>query len=218
MASAATRPTSDRDSAADPAVRSVLAALGDGRTSGLVRAPTGLFRVERGFLSNRPSDAVWTLSNAESEGWLKVVERHVGSTFDAVGRVRVGIKTTADEVFIRDDWNLLPLDRRPEPELLRPLLRHFSAARWLAGPQRQTVLYPHVVAEAGVGPIDLAGFPRASRYLESHRERLSAGKYVIDSGRQWYEIWVPHNPQEWSLPKIVFPDIAAESRFFLSNT
>ena len=138
----------------------------DGRTSGLVRTPTGVFRVERGFLSNRPAEAIWTLSNADSEAWLKVVERHVGPKFDDVGRIRVGIKTTADQVFIRDDWNSLPLDRRPEGELLRPLLRHFGAARWLAGAQRQAVLYPHTVSEGRRRAIDLAVFPRASRYLE----------------------------------------------------
>jgi adenine-specific DNA-methyltransferase len=199
-------------------VRSVLAALGDGQTAGLVRAPTGLFRIERGFLSDRPADAIWTLSNADSDSWLKIVQRHVGPTFDDIGRVRVGIKTTADEVFIRDDWNLLPLDRRPERKLLRPLLRHFGAARWLAGRQPQEVLYPHDVADGRRQAIELAAFPRAARYLESYRERLSRRQYVADSGRQWYEIWVPHNPKEWALPKIVFPDIAVEPRFFLDRS
>jgi hypothetical protein len=199
-------------------VQSVLAALGDGHTTGLVRAPTGLFRVERGFLSSRPSDAVWTLSNADADAWLKVVQRHVGPTFDDVGRVRVGIKTTADEVFIRDDWDSLPRDQRPEQKLLRPLLRHFGAVRWLAGAQRQVVLYPHVVANGRRQAIDLANFPRANRYLESHRERLSRRRYVADAGRQWYEIWVPHNPEQWALPKIVFPDIAVEPRFFLDRS
>jgi methylase of polypeptide subunit release factors len=219
------RPASDHAGSADttancsaPVVQSVLAALGDGQTTGLVRTPTGLFRIERGFLPNRPADAIWTLSNADSEGWLKVVKRHVGPTFGDVGRVRVGIKTTADQVFIRDDWHALPRDRRPERELLRPLLRHFGAARWLAGAQRQSVLYPHVVAEGRRRAVDLAVFPRASRYLEGHRQRLSGRQYVVDSGRLWYEIWVPHNPKEWSLPKIVFPDIAEQPRFFLDRS
>jgi adenine-specific DNA-methyltransferase len=201
-----------------PAVTSVLAALGDGQTSGLIRAPTGQFRIERGFLSDRSAEAIWTLSTADSENWLKVVERHVGATFGEVGRVRVGIKTTADQVFIRDDWNSLPLDRQPERELLRPLLRHFEATRWLADTPRQTVLYPHVVIDGRRHPVDLTAFPRASRYLESHRVRLSRRHYVVDSGRQWYEIWVPHNPTEWSLPKIVFPDIAEQPRFFLDHS
>ena len=143
-----------------PLVPSALAAIGDGQTSGLVRAATGVFRVERGFLSDRPAEAVWTLSNADSEDWLKVVERHAGPTFDDVGRIRVGIKTTADQVFIRDDWNLLPLDRRPEVELLRPLLRHFGAARWLAGTQQQAVLYPHTVSGGAPAAHRSGRFPK----------------------------------------------------------
>ncbi len=123
----------DKTPPAIPQVPSVLAALGDGRTAGLVRAPTGLFHVERGFLSERGPDRIWTLACRESQAWLRTVQRFAAATFGDVGRVRVGIKTTADEVFIRDDWHDLPEDRRPEPELLRPLLRHFSAARWIAG-------------------------------------------------------------------------------------
>ena len=80
------------------------------------------------------------------------------------------------------------------------------------------MLYPHVVADGRRRAIDLAHFPRANRYLESHRERLSRRHYVVDSGRQWYEIWVPHHPAQWSLPKIVFPDIAVEPRFFLDRS
>ncbi len=43
-------------------------------------------------------------------------------------------------------------------------------------------------------------------------------KYVTEAGRQWYEIWVPHNPMHWAKPKIVFPDIAEEPRFFLDSS
>jgi hypothetical protein len=54
--------------------------------------------------------------------------------------------------------------------------------------------------------------------LESHRERLERRKYVIDAGRKWYEIWVPHNPADWQKPKIVFPDIAEHAQFFLDRS
>jgi adenine-specific DNA-methyltransferase len=36
---------------------------------------------------------------------------------------------------------------------------------------------------------------------------------VVEAGRKWYEIWVPHNPNDWRCPKVVFPDISAEPRF-----
>ncbi len=42
---------------------------------------------------------------------------------------------------------------------------------------------------------------------------MASRKYVIESGRQWYEIWVPQNPSDWAKPKIVAPDIAENPRF-----
>jgi len=42
---------------------------------------------------------------------------------------------------------------------------------------------------------------------------LSSRRYVIEAGRQWYEIWVPHNPNDWTRPKIASPDICEEPRF-----
>jgi hypothetical protein len=39
----------------------------------------------------------------------------------------------------------------------------------------------------------------------------------MEAGRQWFEIWVPQDPQAWTLPKIVFPDISPEAKFFLDR-
>jgi len=47
---------------------------------------------------------------------------------------------------------------------------------------------------------------------------LARRKYVIEAGRKWYEIWVPHNPGDWAKPRIVFPDIAECPRFFLDTS
>lgn len=44
-----------------------------------------------------------------------------------------------------------------------------------------------------------------------------ARKYLIDGGRKWYELWVPQNPVLWKFPKLVFPDISLEPRFYLDN-
>jgi adenine-specific DNA-methyltransferase len=197
----------------------ILEAIRNRDLSGLVRTPSGVHRIERGFLSNNSDDAIWTLATEDYQDWLAVVNKHSHYTFDDVARIRVGIKTTADEVFIREDWDDLPARQQPETELIHPLIRHFDATRWVwSGENKQTVLYPHVAKEGKQRPIDLHNFPRAWRYLEAHRDRLTRRHYVIDGGRQWYEIWVPHNPDEWAKPKIVFPDIAEEPRFFLDNS
>jgi adenine-specific DNA-methyltransferase len=198
---------------------SVLAAIRDHAVSGLIRSSSGVFSIERGFLSSRKNDEVWTLTTSDYQDWLAVVREHSASTFDEVAKIRVGIKTTADEVYIRDTWNDLPAHEQPEEELVRPLIRHFDARRWVwSEAHQQTVLYPHVTKDGKRRPVSLPDFPRASRYLESHRDRLTRRHYVIEGGRQWYEIWVPHNPDEWAKPKIVFPDIAEEPKFFLDST
>ena len=41
---------------------------------------------------------------------------------------------------------------------------------------------------------------------------------MTDSGRKWYEIWVPQNPKDWKRDKIVYPDITESPRFFLDAT
>jgi hypothetical protein len=106
---------------------------------------------------------------------------------------------------------------RPECDLLRPLITHLDAGRWVATRPLGTtcVLYPHEIREGKRHTIDLAAFPRARLYLESHKDRLCRRKYLLDAGRQWYEIWVPHNPSDWAKPRLVFPDIAEQPKFFL---
>jgi hypothetical protein len=80
------------------------------------------------------------------------------------------------------------------------------------------VLYPHSLQDGKRVAVDLGRYARARAYLETHRARLARRKYVIDAGRQWYEIWVPHQPADWAEPKIVFPDIAEEPRFYLDSS
>ena len=203
-----------KQSAASP-----IDAIEHSHLQGLVSTPGGVYQVERGILTTRLDDEAWSLSTPRYESWLARVRQQQACSFDDVAKIRVGIKTTADEVFIRDDWPTLPPDMQPEAELLRPLIRHFDAVRWTwAGQAAQSVLYPHWAAEGKRMAIDLAAYPAAASYLESHRGRLSRRDYVIEGGRRWYEIWVPHHPADWKKPKIVFPDISEQPKFFLDET
>src|SRR6266511_1541624 len=67
-------------------------------------------------------------------------------------------------------------------------------------------------------PVNLADYPLARSYLESHRAKLSARKYLREARRNWFEIWVPQRPSEWPKRKIVFPDIAESPRFLLDTS
>jgi predicted RNA methylase len=185
--------------------------------AGAVCGSGGTYSIERGVLSAGPTDAVWTLVTPESTDWLATVQRHQTAVFDDVAKIRVGIKSTADEVFIREDWRSEPADRRPEAAVLRPLLRHCDADRWTINGERPrfTVLYPYKMNAPKRVPLQLEEIPKAAKYLRGHKERLAGRNYVVDGGRHWYELWVPHQPRDWAQPKIVFPDIAEEPKFFL---
>jgi len=187
--------------------------------SGCYRVSEGVFEVTCGDLElDRDSGRMWCLTTRGEAEWVARVRGASAGVLGDVAVVRVGIKTTADEVFIRSDWDSLPPPMRPEPELLRPLISHEHTRRWVPSTEDVPplrVLYPHEVSGGVRKVVDLGRYPRAKAYLESHRDRLEKRRYVKEAGRQWYEIWVPQDPQGWSAPKIVFPDISPDPRFGL---
>ncbi|WP_051407050.1 N-6 DNA methylase [Nocardia sp. CNY236] len=159
----------------------------------------------------------WRMSHAAVDSWLARVEARTWRTFGEVARVRVGIKTTADRIFISDRW--ADADPCPEPELLRALLTHRELAPWRATCRPDLrVLYPYDPAHARPTPIDFADFPAAAAYLSANKEALAGRRYLIDSGRAWFEIWVPQRPRLWREPKVVFPDISDRPRFALDRS
>jgi hypothetical protein len=197
--------------------RSAFDAAGDGCLLDLIERTTdtgsvvtrqGNFEVQRGFLTG---DDVWQLTNAQSQRWLKRLHKRQRYRFSDVAEIKVGIKTTADRVFIGDDW--------PEGmELLQPLLTHHVADRWRCQTPAKQVLYPYDLQAPKRTAIDLSQYPVAADYLRQNKAPLSARKYLTDAGRQWYEIWVAQQPHAWKRPKIVWPDISEQPKFFLDNS
>lgn len=177
---------------------------------GVARVESGdTFEIRQGFLDlNTTSDDVWRLSNVEIDSWLEKVKQNTFCTFGELGKIRVGVKTTADKVFIRDDWDTLPTDT--QPELLKPLVTHHMARNFKANEisRPKQILYTHKMEGNKRIAIELKDYPKAARYLNQHRELLEKREYVTQSGRNWYEIWVPQDPKGWEKPKLVFTDIS----------
>ncbi len=176
----------------------------------------GFYFVQQGSLDfeNNPSQ-VWRVSTEESNRWLACVENKTFCTFGEIGKIRVGVKTTADKVFIRSDWCDLPEDEKPE--LLKPLITHHIARRFKAVQvsKQRKILYTHEVINGKRSAVRLDKYTRSAKYLSNHRRVLEKRRYLRDAGRNWYEIWVPQDPEEWSKPKIVFRDIAKKPTFWL---
>jgi predicted RNA methylase len=190
--------------------------------SGFVATDSGTFQVEVGELGCADPSRAWTVASDSSRSWMATVEAHQCTSFGEVAQIRVGIKTTADSVFIRQDWDQVPEDQRPEAALLRPLVTHHDDVRWRLKADTRLgthVLYPHEQPEGErKRAVRLDSYPKARAYLESHRARLESRTYVIEAGRAWYEIWVPQSPSEWGVPRLVYPDIAEHPRFFLDES
>lgn len=172
------------------------------------------YTMATGRLAIDGTDKPWGLLADDEESWVHKVNAAANFRLGERFKVRVGIKTTADKVFIRDDWNTMN-GTAPEPELLKELISQENIGAWRmrqAGTLK--VLYTHEIRNGRRRPIELSRWPKAEAYLLDNAEVLKARKYVADAGRAWYEIWVPQDPAAWSRPKLVFPDISEGPRFY----
>lgn len=177
------------------------------------------FKKSSGILKfGKTKEKTWTMLSKTEAKWVSKIESNSKSFVKDHFKVRVGIKTTADKVFISDKWDELN-DIKPENELLKDLISQENIKSWGSCDEKKLkVLYPHFSENGKKETVSLEKYPKAKKYFLSHEEALKSRKYLIDAGRNWYEIWVPQNPAYWELPKLVFPDISTNPRFYFDNS
>ena len=159
----------------------------------------------------------WNLLTKDEESWIQQIHKNSESKISDHFKVRVGIKTTADKVFISEDWTGKNIT--PEEELLFDLISQQNIEPWsISAEKKLRVLYPYKANVEKKEVIELSKYPKAKEYLTDNYVKLSSRKYLIDAGRKWFEIWVPHNPNIWKFPKLVFPDISPYPRFYLDES
>lgn len=184
--------------------------------NGVYRLPDGrCYRFQQGTIHSVEKDSLWTISSCENMDWLRKVESKTWLTFSQIGKIRVGIKTTADNVFIGDEWT----NESSDLELLRPLITHRNAGQIVANEHSQwKVLYTHTTEHGKKVAYNIDQFPKSKAYLLKHYEQLNRRSYVKKANRNWYEIWVPQNPESWKHRKIVFRDISEQPQFWIDET
>lgn len=187
------------------------------KLEGPVKVGGVTYLVSHGSLETRRPDDVWKLASEENDAWLETVARNTHRTFGEIGKIRVGVKTTADNVFI-GNWNDKPEGDRPE--LLRPLITHHVAARFRVdlSKREREILYTHEIRNGKRQAVELSRHPISQRHLETHRDQLKGRSYVIAANRKWYEIWVPQNPALWEQPKLIFTDISEKPTCWIDLT
>lgn len=180
-------------------------ALSDGRC----------YQYQQGNVRSIDKDSLWTIESERNKKWLQTVENNTWTTFSQMGKIRVGIKTTADNIFIGDNWS----GEKSDLELLQPLITHRNAGQIIANNNTQwKVLYTHTVRHGKKVAYNIEEYPKTKAYLMRYYEQLSGRNYIKKANRNWYEIWVPQNPEAWKHRKIVFRDISEHPQFWLDET
>lgn len=173
------------------------------------------FKVEQGTLRDTAEGALWTIASNEKLHWLSTIDRNTWLHFSDIGKIRVGIKTTADNVFIGDNWD----GELATLELLRPLITHRNAGQVKPNnTQLWKVLYTHTSKNGKKVAYNIDDYPKTKAYLSQFYDQLSQRSYLAKAHRNWYEIWVPQNPDSWEKRKIVFRDISEKPQFWIDDT
>lgn len=155
---------------------------------------------------------IWQMSNEEENEWINAIDAHTAFRIRDKFKVRVGIKSCADNVFISQLWD--KEGYKIEKDLIRSMISQENIEAWTIDKDSMLdILYPHYSKDGKRQVYEIDKYPSALRYLQAHKNQLEERKYLIKAGRKWYEYWVPQNPAFWELPKVVFPDISVRPRF-----
>ncbi len=174
-----------------------------------------VFKYQQGTLASAQKGNLWVIASDEKEEWLRKVESNTWIRFANIGKIRVGIKTTADNVFIGNNWT----GKKADLELLRPLITHRDSGQIVSHKSSGwKVLYTHTVVNGKKVAVDLDNYPKSKQYLEQYYNQLAGRNYIQKAHRNWYEIWVPQNPASWTKRKIVFRDISENPEFWLDES
>ncbi|MGG1519954.1 N-6 DNA methylase [Paenibacillus oryzisoli] len=166
----------------------------------------------------------WRYADAFSEDvFIKIKENVKTERLGDLSNIFVGIKTTADSVYCKPITNIFIEENKLEKKLIKPLLRGINLKRWTVnwtGDRENTdtsIIYPYKQILDKTVPVQLEKFPNVERYLHTHKVDLESREYFKDSGKQWYELWVPVSHKTFEQIKIITPDIASKCTFVLDT-
>lgn len=157
------------------------------------------------ILSERttPSDDDWT-STFMSADHIQLY------TIEELGfRIGIGVATGADSIFISSE-----LPGLVESELLLPALNAKDLRGDTMSWHKEYLLNPYTPSGE---LISLSRYPKAARYLESHKERLADRHVARKNTSKWYKTIDRINPQLRTEAKILLPDMSGNRYIFVDE-
>ena len=174
------------------------------------------YSVRVGCLEILNKKDTWNITNNKTKSFFKNVKKNTHCYFGDISKSKVGVKTTADNVFLVNDEQIKKFNI--EKKLIKNLIIHKNVDKWKCNNKiYKKILYPYETHNGLRRVLDLDEYVNAKKYFRSHYNQLNSRSYISKSNRKWYEIWVPHHPDEWKKNKIIFRDISEEGSFSLSE-
>lgn len=166
-----------------------------------------IFDVKRGNICLETNDIL--LLESDDKFFVDKVQNNSTLILKDLAYVKVGIKTTADKVFIH------PLGFSDvEPELIHNIIISKSIQKWKVNRQKQkTIIYPYNFSIDKKEVINIDEYPKCKNFFYQNEEILKKRTYVMESSKEWFEIWVSHTPKTWKSKKLVFKDISSHGIF-----
>ncbi len=124
-------------------------------------------------------------------------------------RIGIGVATGADSIFISRN-----LPQQVESELIMPGINAKDLRGDCLNWQGEYLLNPY---NSDGSLVNLKDYPRASAYLESHKERLTSRHVAQKSPSRWYKTIDRIIPTLLSQPKILLPDLSGNTYVFVDD-
>ncbi|WP_135821267.1 Eco57I restriction-modification methylase domain-containing protein [Halostella litorea] len=133
-------------------------------------------------------------------------------TLDTVTKsISEGIHSGKDEVFFVDSD--IVEDNDLEEDLLEPVLKGRDVDEYVPPTTDLKVIYPYSNNEVISEKRLRKDYPNIWDYFKSNEDKLRSRQYVLDSGKEWYELWCERNEEIYQNPKILLPEISDGNNF-----
>lgn len=165
----------------------------------------------------------WNFSSDNENDIKTKMENNRQCSLKDLFDICVGIKTTADTVFVKPMTASFVKERKFENDVVYPLIQSFNVNRWKItwgeNKKDRYILYPHREKNGNMQAIPLNEIPNAAQYLLEQEDVLRKRTYLTESKtREWYECWVPQKISKFQQTKIVTRDIVSENSFALDES
>ncbi len=183
----------------------------------------GMFEISQSEIKLPLEGKTWNFSSNEENDIKEKLERKKECLLGDIMDICVGIKTTADKIFVKPMTKKFVIEKQFEDAVVYPIIQSFNVEKWEItwgnSPEDRYVLYPHREKKGGMEAVPLEEIPHAAEYLKENSRVLKKRSYLLQSkSRQWYECWVPQKLSKFQQPKIVTCDIVSHNSFAYDDT